>query len=180
MKLRRKKQRTYMLATKSRIRNKSMIHRLLEALVTVTFLVSVLSLQANKLHAQSATATIDGSVTDQQGAVLPDVEIMVVNEGTGRRRQATTNRNGYFAVSLLPPGRYTVTAQRPGFATLQLEDVVLNVNDQRKLRLQLQVGEISESVKISGASLIQAESAAVRSAVCRESAAEWQKLQRAD
>jgi hypothetical protein len=117
---------------------------------------------------QSATATLAGTVVDEKDAVITDVEVTITNADTGRQRQVITNSHGHFAVPLLPPGRYDVTAKHQGFATLEIKSVVLNVNDQRALKLQLKVGEISESVIVESASLIQTESAVVGTVIDRQ------------
>src|SRR2546422_1071893 len=80
-------------------------------------------------YAQSATATLSGTVTDQNGAIVPDVEVTVMNADTSTRRQVTTNDSGSFTVPLLPPGRYTITARRDGFAPVEIPNLVLNVGD---------------------------------------------------
>lgn len=116
---------------------------------------------------QSSTATLSGTVSDPEGAVLTDVDIAVINLETSLRRKTITDKAGYFVMPLLPPGRYVVTAQRQGFATFRINNVVLSVNDQLALKIQLQVGQISESVTVEGASLIQTESAAVSTVVDR-------------
>ena len=118
--------------------------------------------------AQSSTATLGGVVVDENDAVISDVTVVIVSTNTGLRRQATTNAEGYFAIPLLPPGRYTATAQRQGFSTVEIADVVLNVNSHPSLRIQLQVGQLSESVTIEGASLIQTESGEVSTLVDRK------------
>src|SRR5260370_33608414 len=66
-------------------------------------------------RAQGTTATLSGTVTDQNGAVLPDVSILVINIAQGFQRSATTNAEGTFVVRLLPPGRYTVKAEHDRF-----------------------------------------------------------------
>lgn len=118
--------------------------------------------------AQSATATLSGTTLDEQGAVVSEVSVTITSVGTGLRRQATTNNDGYFAISLLPPNRYTVTARHQGFSTVEIKDVVLNVNDQRSLRIELRVGQVSESITVEGASLVKSESAAVSTLVDRQ------------
>jgi hypothetical protein len=117
---------------------------------------------------QSVTATLTGVVVDENDAAIADVDLNVTNADTGLRREAVTDSQGYFVVPLLPPGRYNVAAKRQGFSTLEVNNVVLNVNDQRALKIQLKVGQISESVIVEGASLIQTESATVRTVIDRQ------------
>src|SRR5437868_2847649 len=64
---------------------------------------------------QTATATLSGTVEDQNGAVVPGVNITIQNTATSLERQATTSDAGYFTVPLLPPGTYKVSARRDGF-----------------------------------------------------------------
>src|SRR6266436_7758006 len=65
---------------------------------------------------QSASATLSGTVEDQNGAVIPGVNITIKNADTGIQRETTTKDDGSFNVSLLPPGKYIVRARRDGFA----------------------------------------------------------------
>lgn len=69
---------------------------------------------------------------------------------------------------MLPPANYAVTAQRDGFAPIRVENVVLNVNDQKALQIQLKAGNVNATVMVEGASLINAESAAVGTVVDRQ------------
>src|SRR5918999_5324864 len=99
-------------------------------------------------RAQSPAATLGGTVLDENGAVVPAVEITVLNLSTAVQRHAATDGEGAFVVPLLPPGRYTLTAQREGFATLEVRNIVLNVGDRQALRIRLRVGEVGESVTV--------------------------------
>src|SRR6185295_17101510 len=62
------------------------------------------------MYAQSATATMSGTVLDQNGAVLAGVNVKVINVEQGFQRTITTSDEGTFVVPLLPPGKYMVTA----------------------------------------------------------------------
>ncbi|HWS86106.1 MAG TPA: carboxypeptidase regulatory-like domain-containing protein [Pyrinomonadaceae bacterium] len=99
-------------------------------------------------RAQSPAATLGGTVLDENGAVIPAVEITVLNLSTAVQRHAVTGGEGAFVVPLLPPGRYTLTAQRDGFATFEYRNVVLNVGDRLALRIRMHVGGVGESVTI--------------------------------
>ncbi len=99
-------------------------------------------------RAQSPSATLAGTVLDENGAVVPAVEITVLSLSTAVQRHASTGGGGAFVVPLLPPGRYTLTAQRDGFATLEVRNIVLNVGDRQALRIRLRVGEVGESVTV--------------------------------
>lgn len=118
--------------------------------------------------AQSATATISGTVIDGNGAVVPEVTITAENLDTTLRREVTANSNGYFTLPLLSPGRYIVKAQRQGFSSVEVTDVVLNVNDETSFKIQLKAGQINETVTVTGATLVQTESAVVSTIVDRQ------------
>ena len=113
------------------------------ALLLVAVLLSVPTARA-----QSPAATLGGTVLDENGAVVPAVEITVLNLSTAVQRHALTGGEGAFVVPLLPPGRYTLTAQREGFATLEVRNIVLNVGDRQALRIILHIGEVGESVTV--------------------------------
>src|SRR5229473_1967476 len=98
---------------------------------------------------QSTTATLSGTVTDQNGAIVPGVAISVINPATSLERTATTSDAGYFNIPLLPPGIYTVTAKRDGFAPLRAENVVLNIADQKTLQIQLKAGDVNATVQVT-------------------------------
>src|SRR5260370_1324908 len=103
--------------------------------------------------AQSATATLSGTVVDQNGAVIPGANITVLNTATSGRRQTTTNDEGYFTVPLLPSGTYTVAALRDGFSPVQVSNVVLNIGDRKVLQIQLKAGDIKEAVTVESDTL---------------------------
>jgi len=118
--------------------------------------------------AQSSTATLSGTVEDQTGAIVAGANIALVNVAQGSQRLATSNNEGRFVFPALPPGQYSVTATREGFAPVEVKNVALNVNDQVALRITLAVGEISQSVEVlEGASLIN-ESSEVATVVDRQ------------
>ena len=117
--------------------------------------------------AQSSSATLSGSVADENSAVVPGTRITVLNLATSLRRETVTNDEGYFTVSLLPPGSYSLTAMRDGFKAGAVSDIVLNVNDVRALRIQLRTGDVKETVDITGEAPLIDESPAVGTTIDR-------------
>lgn len=97
---------------------------------------------------QTTTATLSGSVTDQNDAVVPNVKISVISISQGFQRTTTTNGDGVFVVPLLPPGTYTVKAERTGFTTTEIRNVVLNVSNNVAIKVPLNVGDISHTVEV--------------------------------
>src|SRR5207245_7384040 len=88
------------------------------------------------------------TVQDENGAVVPGANVMVINGGTGLKREATTNTDGTFTVPLLQPSTYSVTVRRDGFAPVEIKNVVLNVGDRKSLQIQLKAGDINATVTI--------------------------------
>jgi len=135
--------------------------------LTLLFASLLFALCSLRVAAQSATATLSGTVEDQNGAVVPGATVTVRNPNTGLNRQTTTNDAGYFTVALLTPGTYTVRAQHDGFKIVQI-DIVLNVGDQKALQIQLPTGDVKEVVNVTGEAPLINESPAVGTVVDRQ------------
>jgi hypothetical protein len=99
-------------------------------------------------HGQRTNAAVRGTVTDATGGVIPGAQVTAVSDDTGLTRTATTNNEGNFVFPDLPIGRYHIEAELQGFKTASITNVVLNVADDREINLQLQPGELSETVSV--------------------------------
>lgn len=139
------------------------------AMVVLLLVMAVGPISLNKVYGQSATATLRGIVVDENDAVIPAVNVAVINISRGILRRAATDQSGDFAVPLLPPGSYTVKAEREGFNTTELRDIVLNVNDQMSVKITLKVGRIADqTVEVIESSSALDESPGVATVVDRE------------
>ncbi|HLA11363.1 MAG TPA: carboxypeptidase regulatory-like domain-containing protein [Pyrinomonadaceae bacterium] len=134
--------------------------------VVVVFLLTAFCLVPTAFS-QSTTATLSGTVEDEKGAVIPGASVVVINIGTRLERQTTTNGEGYFVVTLLPPSTYKVRVENQGFAPVEVQNVVLNVNDRKALQIQLKAGNISEQVQVVGEAPLINESPAVATTIDR-------------
>ncbi len=124
---------------------KNTFPRLFRFVTAATFLLLLIVSHESfitKVSAQGATATLSGVVTDEAGAVIPGVNVAVINLTQGFERIAVSNGDGYFAVPLLSPDQYTIKAQHAGFSTYETR-VTLNVNDRSFIRIQLKVGTLA-------------------------------------
>src|SRR5260370_21776970 len=130
-------------------------------------LFALCSLPFAVVLAQSATATLSGTIEDQNGAVIAGVQVTIENTGTSLKRETTTNDQGYLTVPLLTPGRYVITARREGFLRVQVPDVVLNVGDQRAFQIQLKVGDVNATVQVTSEQPLITDSPAVGTVVDR-------------
>lgn len=99
--------------------------------------------------AQTTTGSIQGVVEDETGAVLPGVSVTVEDVERGFQRTVVSRDDGSFAVPLLPVGTYQVRAELQGFRTYVQQNIVLEVNQNLRLDITMQVGEVTEQVTVT-------------------------------
>ncbi|HYR86049.1 MAG TPA: carboxypeptidase regulatory-like domain-containing protein [Terriglobia bacterium] len=128
--------------------------------------VSLLLLIAVPLYAQLGTGTISGTVFDQSGAVLPGANITVTNAGTGFVRSTVSSETGDFNLRGLLPGTYELTAELGGFRKFVQSTVTLQVDQNARIEVRLQVGSANETVIVTEqAPLLQSEQSSVGAVV---------------
>lgn len=98
-----------------------------------------------------ATGTIQGTVTDPSGAVIPGAEVTVTNKGTGVAIKQNTAKSGFYSISPLEAGSYSVSVSAPGFKTLARPNVTVNGMQVLGLNLMMSLGEQTETVTVSAA-----------------------------
>src|SRR5690242_18563054 len=94
--------------------------------------------------------TIRGTVTDPNGAVIPNAAVQVTDKATGLSRDLTTNGDGNYEAAALKPGRYEVTVTAPGFKKTVVE-LVLSGSETIRADIKAEVGTQNETVLVSGA-----------------------------
>jgi len=99
---------------------------------------------------QISSGSIEGSVADASGAVVPGVKLTAKNVATGAAFTATTSAAGLFAFPALPVGSYEVSAEHSGFATIVRKDVVVTIGAKIDLPLALAVAGPVETVTVTG------------------------------
>ncbi len=116
-------------------------------LQVVVVLAGALFFSAN---AQTTTVgTISGTVRDQKGAVVPRAEVSIQDERSGIVRTVHSDDNGFYLAESLPAGRYTVSTAPSGFKKTVAQSVDLHVTENKVVNLDLQVGQMSETVTVS-------------------------------
>ena len=100
--------------------------------------------------AQQTEARIAGTISDQNGGVLPGVTVTVTSSATGAARTAVTDEQGRYTITNLPPGTYTVAAELSGFGASK-QDVSVGLGDRKTVDSSLQVAGLTESVTVAGA-----------------------------
>jgi hypothetical protein len=114
------------------------------------------------LVAQSDRASITGTVRDPSGAVVPAVQVTAVNVGTSLRNTATTNELGFYTITNLPIGQYTLTFSREGFRKYEQKGIVLNVRQVAEINATLPIGATAETVEVTAnAGVLQTQTATV-------------------
>src|SRR5436309_778835 len=99
---------------------------------------------------QLTTATITGTVTDQSGAAVPGATVTLKNTDTGISRTAQTAENGKYEALSLPAGSYEISAALTGFRTVVHTGISLTVGQNAVVDFALQIGQVNESVTVTG------------------------------
>jgi carboxypeptidase family protein/TonB-dependent receptor-like protein len=116
--------------------------------ITVLIMLVAALLATSSALAQS-TATVQGTVTDSKGAVLPNATVVVRNRNTSAERTAQTDSEGNYQVAALPVGVYQIEVRVQGFKTQVADSVTLEVAKTAVQNFQMEVGALSEQVLVS-------------------------------
>jgi len=98
--------------------------------------------------AQQATAKIVGTITDQQGAVVPGVKVTVTNTATNVSTETITDKGGFYQALDLPIGTYKIVARHEGFRAVEVTTAPLEINQSLRADLKLEVGAATEEVLV--------------------------------
>jgi Carboxypeptidase regulatory-like domain/TonB-dependent Receptor Plug Domain len=132
------------------------------------FLILGLFLAVAAVKAQSATANLSGTVTDEQGAFVSGATVIISDSVKSYERTATTNGDGAFIFSQLAPSSYAVKVNKSGFAETQISKVILNVNDQSSIKIELKVGTATATVNVTDEASLINDSPTVSTVVNRQ------------
>jgi len=120
------------------------------------------------LFAQSDLGRISGFIKDPSGATIANAKVTVQNK-SGVERQTATNDSGYYVITNVPPGLYTMVAEATGFQKYETTNNKLDPSADLVIDVMLTVGSASQTVEVSASAvLLQTESAAVQKDVTRE------------
>ncbi len=137
------------------------VHSVLGArLVRCILLLSLFSGIAG--FGQAGRGAINGSITDQTGAIVPGAKVTLLNNANGVALHATTNSSGNYAFISLNPSVYSVTVTEKGFVTVVQDDISVTADQATTVNLTLRVGSVSKVVTVTGsASLIDSGNSTV-------------------
>jgi hypothetical protein len=118
------------------------------ACVFVVLAVSILG--AGKAYAQVAGATLTGTVKDSSGAVIPNAQVVITDVDTGVIREVSSGSAGLYAGPNLLPGNYEIRVTAQGFRIQVQRGITLTVGSQQVLDITMQVGQITQTVEVTG------------------------------
>ena len=124
------------------------------------FLMALVCLMSWSLFGQiTATATLQGTVTDKSGGVIPNAAVKITNKSTGEVRSATSNGAGLYSFNLLPAGTYSVNVTVPGFTNAVFDNVELAVSRTTQIDAELALSQQASTVTVeaAGAALVDTE-----------------------
>src|SRR5260370_11144707 len=135
----------------------------------MSFLLLFISLGTSEiLFGQSDLGRISGFIKDPSGATVANAKVMVRNN-TGVERQTATNESGYYVITNVPPGLYTMVATATGFQKYETTGNKLDPSADLVIDATLTVGSASQTVEVSASTVqLQTESATVQKLATRE------------
>ena len=100
--------------------------------------------------AQQSTGTISGTVSDQQGAVIPGAQVEVRNVGTNAVFATSSNENGLYVAPGMAVGEYEIAVESDGFRRSVRSGVTLQVGRNAEINVTLEIGQVTEVVEVIG------------------------------
>ncbi len=111
--------------------------------------IALLWLGSSLAFSQNVTGSITGVVRDPSGSVVPSINIVAINEGTGARFEGTADTDGQYTIRALPIGVYSLTAETQGFKRFETRGIRLQVNEFARVDINLAIGATTETVTVS-------------------------------
>ncbi len=101
--------------------------------------------------AQTVVGRISGTIQDSNGASVPNASVKVTNKANNLERTVTSDNDGFYTVTNLPVGIYTIEAEQKGYKKVLVSGQSVTADARLTVDLKLEVGEVSETVEIVGA-----------------------------
>src|SRR5215467_7596963 len=136
----------------------SSIHGSHRPCILLAFCFALYSASAS---AQTQLAALFGTVSDPTGAVIAETQVTVSSTNTGLKRVGVTNANGQYHVTGLPPGMYTVRAEKENFQTQAIEGIPLSSGASIAINLSLKVGSVPQDVTVKADATIDTTTSTV-------------------
>jgi Carboxypeptidase regulatory-like domain len=117
----------------------------------VGIFILLLVLSALAAQAQQTTGSINGTVKDAQGAVIPGASVKATNTDTGFARSAITDDNGAYNIQYLPVGKYRVIVEASGFQKFEQQNLSVSVDSAQTLLVSMQIGAETQTITVTEA-----------------------------
>lgn len=135
--------------------------------------LALLFLGSALAYSQAVTATLLGTVSDSSGAVVPDAKIVIAEQDTGVKRTLSSNGEGLYTQSFLPPGTYNVEVEKQGFKKVSRGRVQVTVASTVRVDITLEPGAVTETVQVTAESpLLQTDRSDVNRTVSSQAVRE--------
>src|ERR1700732_1244663 len=112
--------------------------------------VTLLLFAHGALFAQRTSSNISGAVSDPSGAVIVGAKVTATETATNAASGAVTNQSGFYVITNLAPGNYTLRVEQPGFQSSLQKDIVLVVDQSATVNVSLKVGSRANVVTVEG------------------------------
>jgi len=125
-------------------------------------LALMMALALTPAYGQIVNASLTGSVTDPTGAAVPDASVTATDAATGQATKTTADAGGNYNLPSLHPGTYNISVEKAGFKAAVLTGITLLVDQKAVVNAQLQIGDVSTTVEVSGrAAIVETNTASV-------------------
>jgi len=121
----------------------------MQGLCSICTIILLAAFSAGTAFSQAVSATLLGTVTDASGAVVANAKVTLTETNTGVNRSTITNQSGNYTYPNLPPGRYSVSVEMPGFKKEVRPGTDLAVDSTARVDVQLEPGNVSETIEVT-------------------------------
>jgi hypothetical protein len=123
---------------------------------------------ADLASAQTTGATLQGTISDPQGALLPGVTVVIANVETGLSRTVVTDERGWYRAPALPPGQYELRAELLGFGNVVRSGLTLTIGQEATVNVEMNLANVQETVTVTGeAPLVETSNSTLGTTVTR-------------
>jgi hypothetical protein len=113
--------------------------------------VLIVCLAGMQASAQLYTGSVTGVVTDPSGAIIPNVQLKLLDEGKGFTFTAVSDSTGGYVIRQVPPGKYTLSAEAQGFRVETVPGITIDISQHVTQNFKLQVGQVTQTLEITEA-----------------------------
>src|SRR5438445_2213990 len=126
------------------------LHFVLSALLLSALCLSLASIFAPRVSAQTTYGSIAGTVADASGGAIADAQVTLTNVDTAEKRVQQSGTDGLYSFVNLLPGRYRIDVEKTGFKRVARPEVIVEVGQVVRIDLALQVGEMTQTIEVRG------------------------------